>query len=252
MTRIILLFCLMSLAQSVIHATGHKHKSEAEIALMTPAQKVNEWCNEQVHYRFDLDDNHGSLIEKYIWRDGLKALPRVIEITDEYDPTRASGRRGDKDERFDAMLMLLSDLDNRVVRLRGPEEGRRAVDALERAINRMRMAGYSQKDQVKWSKYERLDFAMNNLDWVKGISLVDDEVKDTLWVRYTILLSKEELLAFSNFLVARDPTYPSWSETDFMKDYTRVSEAGYPLQVHIFRKPERFYETYMEFKRTKQ
>ena len=35
-----------------------------------------------------LDDYHGEMIQKYIWRDELKVLPRIIEIMDEYDLTR--------------------------------------------------------------------------------------------------------------------------------------------------------------------
>jgi hypothetical protein len=251
MKRIILLLCLMSFAPVVIHAGGHKHKSEAEIVQMTPAQRVDEWVNEDVHRGYDFSEHlYWLLMKKYILRDGLALLPRMIEIMDEYDPTRGSGRSGHKGERFDAVLALLDILDNEVVRLRGTAEGRRAVDALERAVNRMRIAGYSQQDEVKWSKYERFDFTSLNLGWIKGISQVDENVKDTLWVRYKILLSKEELLAFSNFLIARDPTYPSWSETDFMKDYTRINEAGNPLRVYIMKKPERFYEAYLKFKKT--
>src|SRR5260370_14985357 len=252
MKRIILLLCLMSFSSPLIHASGYKHKSESEIARMKPAQRVDEWCNEQVHWEYDSTDPHAKLIEKHILLDGFSVLPRIIEIIDEYDQTRSAGRRGHRGERFDAMLTLLDDLDNHLARLRGSHEGRGTVKALERAINRMRVAGYSQMDKVKWSRYERLDFTVKNLQWIKGRGQVDENVKDTLWVRYKILLSNEEIIAFSNFLVAHDATYPSWSETDFMKDYTRLTEAGYPLQVHIMKKPERFYEAYLEFKKTNQ
>jgi hypothetical protein len=252
MKPIIILLCLMSFIPLALPAPKYKHKSETEIARMTPDQRVDEWCSEQVHHRFDLDDDHGELIQKYIWRDGLAALPRIIEVMGEYDPSHASGRRGHQDERFDAVLMLLTDLDNHIVRLRGYEEGRRALDALGKAVNRMRRAGYGEKDEVEWSKYSRLKFTTTKLEWLKGISLIDDNIKDTLWVRYKILLSNEELLAFSNFLVERDSTYPSWSKMDYMKDYTRINEAGNPLQVHIMKKPERFYEAYLEFKKEKQ
>ncbi len=248
----VILLWLLSFASVGLSAPQYRHKSEAAIARMTPAQRVDEWANEQIHHQPSLSDHFDFVIEKYVLRDGLAGLPRMIEIVNDYDPTRAPGRRAHKGERFDAMLMLLEDLDNHVARLRGVKEGRRAVEALEQAISRMRIAGYSQRDRVKWSKYERLDFSAKNLEFIEGVSGVDDSVKDTLWVRYKILLSKEELLAFSNFLVAFDATYPAWSETDFMEDYTRLSEAGYSLLVHIMKKPERFYEAYLEFKETKQ
>lgn len=252
MKLIILLLCLISFALFVFSAQGYKHKSKDGLAHMTPGQHIDEWVKEQVHHRYDVLDEQKNVIRKYIRIDGLKTLPRIIEIIDEYDPTLASGKSGYKEERFDAVLMLLDDLDNYVIRLRGTEEGKRAIDALELIINRMRKAGYSQKDQVEWAKYSRFDFTLKNLEWIKGVGEIDDNVKDTLWVRYKILLSKEELLAFSNFLVTRDSSYPSWSETDFVKDYTRINEAGNPLQVYLLRKPERYYEAYLEFKKMKQ
>lgn len=252
MKHVILLLWLMSFAPSVIHAEVYKHKPEAEIARMTPAQRVDEYAEEQAHHKYDFLDEQGHLLEKYIWRDGLAALPRMIEIMDEYDPTRASGKRGHKGERFDAMWMLLFDLDNHVVRLRGSEEGRQAMNALEQAIQRMRAAGYGQKDQDEWEQHGRFEMAGTHLEEARGVGFVDHDIRDTFWVRYKIQMSDQELLAFSNFLVARDSTYPSWSETDFIKDYTRINQAGNPAQVHIMKKPERFYEAYLEFKKAKQ
>jgi len=235
----------------VIHVQK-KHQSEAEIARMTPAQRVEEYAEEQAYHKYDFLDDHGHLIEKYILRDGLAALPRMIEIMDEYDPTRASGKRGHKGERFDAMWMLLGDLDNHVVRLRGSEEGRRAMEAFERAIQRMRAANYGQPDQHEWAEHGRFDLGAMEIEEAKGINSTDRAIRDTFRLEYKTLLSKEDLLAFSNFLVARDPTYPSWSETNYFRDYTQINEAGYPLWVYTMKKPARFYEAYLEFKKTKR
>jgi hypothetical protein len=250
--KTMILLCLLSFAPFVIHAEGYKHKSETEIARMTPAQRVDEYAEEQAHHKYDVLDEQNRLIEKYIWRDGLKALPRMIEIMDEYDPTRASGKRGHRGERFDAMWMLLGDLDNHVVRLRASEEGRRAIDALERAIQRMRAANYGQPDQHEWAEHGRFDLALMNLEEAKGISLfTDPAIRETLRREYKILLSKEELLEFINFLVMHYPEYPSWSETDYFRDPAQLNKAGLPLWVRTMKKPERFYEAYLEFKKTK-
>lgn len=236
----------------ITHAEKYKHKPEAEIARMTPAQRVDEYAEEQANHKYDFLDNHGHLIGKYIWHDGLKALPRMIEIMDEYDPTRASGKRGHKGERFDAMWMLLGDLDNHVVRLRRSEEGRRTMDALERAIQRMRAAGSGQEDQHEWAEHGRFESALANLEEARGINHTDQVISDTLKLEYKILLSKEELLEFSNFLVAHDSTYPSWSETNYFRDDTRINAAGNPLRVRTMKKPERFYQAFLEFKKTKR
>lgn len=250
MKPLIFLLGLMSLAPLVVHAQKYKHRSEVEITGMTPAQRVDEWANEEVHHRYDVLDEHGHLITKYILRDGLKVLPRIIEIIDEYDPTRFPEGKGRRGERFDAMWMLLSDLDNHIVRLRGTEEGQRALDSLERAINRMRAAGYGQQGQEEWAKNGRFFLALMNLQNAKGVGFADTTIRDTLRLEHKILLSDEELLALSNFLVARHAEYPSWSDTNYFRDHTQTNEAGYPLWVHTMKKPERFYEAYLEFKRS--
>jgi hypothetical protein len=222
------------------------------LARMTPTQRVDEWVNEQVHHRYDLEDRHADVIKKYVLRDGLAALPRLIEIIDEYDPTRfpeGTGRRG---ERFDACWLMLDYMDRWAIRLRGTQEGRRAMGALERAVNRMRAANYGRKDQHEWEQHGRFELALMKLEQAKGVGYADEAVRDTLWVRYQVQMSDEELLAFSNFLVARDPAYPGWSETDFIKDQTRINEAGNPLQVYVMKKPERFYQAYLEFKNRKR
>ena len=252
MRLIIILLWLMNSAPWVLPAPEYQHKSEAEIARMTPAQRVDEWVNEQVHHRYDLEDEHEDLIKKYILRDGLAALPRMIEIMDEYDPTRFREGKGRRGERFDACWLMLGYIDQSTVRLRASEEGRRAMASLERAINRMRAAGYGQRDQHEWPQHGRFELAVTYLEEAKGVNHTDRAIMETFWIRRQVQMSDEELLAFSNFLVARDPTYPSWSEEEFVKDYTRVSEAGYPFQRHIMKKPERFYEAYQEFKQTKR
>lgn len=242
----------MSFAPFVTHAHGYKHKTEAEIAQMTPALRVDEYSEEQAYHKYDLSDEQWMLILKCIRRDGLAALPRMIEITDEYDPTRASGKRGHKGERFDAMWMLLGDLDNHVVRLRGTEEGKRAIAALERAINRMRAAGYGQPDQHDWPQHGRFESAVATIEQARGINLTTDPaIRNALRLGYRVQMSDEALLAFSNFLVTHDPTYPSWSEMDYIKDYSRLNAVGLPVRVHTMKKPERFYDAYFEFKKAK-
>ena len=241
----------MCAAPLALHASEYQHKSEAEIARLTPAQRVDEYAAEQAYHKYDVLDEHGRLIEKYIRRDGLAALPRIIEVMDEYDPTRAAGKRGRKGERFDAMWMLLGSFDNHVVRLRGSQEGRRAIDALERAIQRMRAAGYGQQEQHDWERHGRFALAVMGLEEARGINLTDRALRDTFRLEYKILLSDEELAAFSNFMAARYPESPGWSETNYFRDYTQLNAAGYPLWVHTMKKPGRFYQAYLEFKNAK-
>lgn len=252
MRPIILLLWLASFAPTVLSAQRYRHKSEAAIARMTPAQRVDEWVNEEVYHRYDVLDDQSELITKYLLRDGLAALPRMIEIMEEYDPTRFPEGKDRRGERFDAVWMMLGTIDDHAVRLRGSAEGRRAIAALERAINRMRAAGYGKEDQHEWEQHGRFDLALMNLEEAKGIGFADDAIRETFRLEYKIRLSDEELLAFSNFLVSIDPTYPSWSGTNYFRDYTQINEAGYPLWVRTMKKPERFYQAYLEFKKAKR
>ncbi len=152
MKLIVLFLVLLSFAScTILGELAYKHKSEAELEQITPAQRVDEIAKEQAYHKYDVLDKQNQLIKKYIRRDELKALPRLIEIIDEYDPTRASGKSGYKGEYFDAAWMTLSDLDSHVVRLRASDEGKQAIEVLERAIGRMRAAGYGKKDQHEWA-----------------------------------------------------------------------------------------------------
>jgi hypothetical protein len=231
--------------------TQYKHKTEAEIASMTPSQRVDDYADEQAFHKYDISDYQSDSIVKYIRRDRLAAIPRIIEILDEYDPTTATRRGEHKGERFDAMWTLLDDLDNKVVRLRVSGEGRQAIDALERAIGRMRAAGYGRRDQHEWAEHGRVESAEATLNDAKGINSADEAIQDTFWVKYKVKISDKVLSEFSTFLLARDPTYPSWSETDLIKDSSRLNEAGNPAQVYVFLEPERFHQAYLEFRKVK-
>lgn len=242
---------MVCFAPFAAHAKKYKHKSEAEIKALTPAQRVDEWVNEQVHHRFNVSDRHRDLLRKHIMPDGLKALPRLIQIMDEYDPTKFREGKGRRGERFDACWLMLGYIDDFAIRLRGSEEGRSAINALERAIERMRQAGYGQPDQQEWEQHGRFNLALLTLDEAGGINEKDKDIRGTFRFNYKISLSDTELLRFSNFLTSNYPEYPSWSEIDLIKDSSQLNGVGVPVQIGVLRKPERFYKAYLEFEETK-
>jgi len=248
MKPIILLLYLIVFVLGVTEVRGYKHKSEAEIAAMTAAERVDEWVNEQVHHRFDVLDKQGQLIEKYILPDGINAIPRIIEILNKYDPTSNSGKRGRMGEQFDGAWMLLSDIDNHVIRLRSTEEGRRAIEALEQAIERMRKAGYGQPEQDDWTRHGRFESVADRLRFSNGINFKDQDIRDTLRFVYKINMSDAELSEYSQYMTAHYPDYPGWSEGKLTKDESKLGAGGYPVQIILMRKPERYYKAYLEFK----
>lgn len=250
MKAIILILALLSLVPVAVSTPQrHKHKSEAEILRMTPAERVEEWVNEQVSHRYDLSDDYGDVIKKYVLRDGLKALPRMIEIMDEYTPTGFRETQGRKGERFDACWLMLDFLDRNVIRLRGSQEGRTAMETLERAISRLRAAGAERREDEAWEwvPHGRFEGAAACLQQSKGINDADEAIRNSLRLQHQIRLSNTDLLEFSNFMSKHHPTYPSWSERDFI----RIEKDGKPMPGLIMKRLAPFHEAYIEFKKTK-
>lgn len=229
---------LMAALEPIItpeHEKNYRHKSEAEIARMTPEQRIDEVILEESH-RTISHEKYRLLLQRYRRRDGLKGWTRLVELIDGYNPKRT------RDTRSHSAMRIAEDIDERLSRLRGSDEGKRVIAAIERLAARMRAAG---KD----------DTTESMLRFAKGTNFTDDAIRDTLWVKYRFEVSDSELLEFSNYLTRRDPTYPRWSEKVFIKDYSRKNEEaplGTPLQVYIMRKPSRYYQLYRAFKRQPQ
>jgi hypothetical protein len=213
---------------------NYAHKAETEIAEMTPAQRVNEYVKEQV-YHMPSDDNYGfAIIVKYIRKDGVNVLPVLTEYVNAYQPKDASQCER---TRFFVAYSRADDLDNMVFRVRGTKEGSIMIDALERAIQRMREVGFDKADSKNNKDFS---FALLHLNGLKGINSIDNEIKNTLRARNNILLTDKELLDFTDFLISRDPYYPTWSELD---------ESGPPPR--LLKDSKRFYEAYLQFKAKK-
>lgn len=120
---------------------NYKHKSEAEIAAMTPAQRIDEMVSEQLYHMLSLSDETADIINDYIHKDGVKILPISTEYLNDYDPGHpdCEDRKG---MRFFVAGAYLGDLDSTVIRLRASTEGRLAIDALERGLGRMKSEGF--------------------------------------------------------------------------------------------------------------
>ena len=250
MKATIIFLCLISFGAVAIQAQKYKHKSEAEIAAMTPAQRVDEWVNEEVHHlKYWETDKQSELIRKYVLLDGMKAVPRITEIIDAYDPTQFPEGKGKLDERNSASYYLLHFIDYSSVRLRSAEEGKKALAAIERSIVRLRISKYDKDPNAKSGRKDTIDDVESYLKWWKGVGSKDGNIQNTLRFVYKIKISDEELAEFSDFLVTRYPDYPSWSNSKLTKDESELGPAGYPVQIGILEKPERFHEAYLEFKK---
>jgi hypothetical protein len=212
----------------------YTHKSEAQIAAMSPDERVDEEIKENDHgLAIDGSDKQLQIIQKYRRRDGLKGWQRIVELINSYQPKRP------RDTRAFSAIMLAAQIDFYSVRLRASVEGRQIIDAVKRLADRLQSLDRS--DEIVEIELKEMS----------GVNDADHAIQDTLWVNYRIKLADKNLLKFSNFLVSRDPTYPNWSDSHFIKDYSRVNDAGFPAQVRIMKNPARYYQLYLEFKRRK-
>jgi hypothetical protein len=210
-----------------------RHKSEAEIAAMTPAQRIEEMVKDETYHMPALGHEYGFLVSDYIRKDGLKILPVLIEYMKDFAPNSFS------DCKYRAMHFYVASLeseriDGTLVRLRGTKEGQLAIEAQERGVERMRIAGFD-KDHHKWNSTYNLLLA--SLKHQKGINMRDEFIMDTLRVQHKVQMTEAELLEFSNFLTSLDPTYPSWSE---------VAEGNPP---YVMKESKKYYEAYRKFKK---
>ena len=228
-----------------------KPKTEREIALMTPCQLFDEQVKTEI-YRDTFHSlvewaDYGVLVSSYIRKSGVNMLPVLTEFLNGYDPKNASKCEA---TRFFVASFEANNLDRRAFRLRGSNEGKLTISALEQAVERMKKAGYDDKKR-DYDDNRRFRIHESYLENLKGVNEIDRAAQDTFWVNRKMVMSHDELLEFSNFLVSLDPTYPAWSEMDWFKDHSRINEAGSPAQVLVFRKPERYHEAYLQFKKTK-
>jgi hypothetical protein len=241
---LVFLFIGQSAAGVCVQFSGHK--SEDEIARMTPLQRVEEFCREYVRHGYR-DSDYGDLLDSYISRDGVKALPPIIKIIEEYDPTRPGGSGKQKSERCDAVIGLLPKMDANVVRLRALPEGIQAMDAMGRLAERMRGAHFdiAEPDDYNQSRYKVL---ISDLNEIEGINYCDLAIRNTLKLKYKISLSDRDLLDFVSYLISLDPYYPGWSEREEFKDLTEKNKAGNPLWYVIVKKSQPFYDAYLKYK----
>jgi hypothetical protein len=222
------------------------HKSAAEVMRMPAQQRVEEYRKELLLHGYG--DDYEVLLSEFLRRDGLKAVPYLVKIIAEYDPTQSRGRSRERDVACYGAEGVLSQIDENTVRLRGTEEGKKAIDALRQLVDGMRTAHFDTAEGDKYDEQMRYKGTLAHLSHLEGISWLDTAIKDTLELRKNIKLSAKEMLAFVNYLVSQDPYYPSQSRRERYKDFAKINEAGNPLQFVIVKDIEPFYKLYLEYK----
>lgn len=225
---------------------NYKPRSRAELLAMSPRELIDERIRSDPNSfdSYSAMADYENLIEELIRKAGLKALPVISEYIDSYDH---KNRSECTESRFATVSSLISDIDRFDFRLRGTKEGRETIASLENALQQI-VTAEPGLNFTNGSKSRHQPAAFMFLRQFKGINLADRNVADTLWVRYKVKLSDDELLEFTNYLISQDPKYPGWSTDEFIKDYSRINEAGNPAQVYVYNDAKRFYDAYLDFK----
>lgn len=97
----------------------------------------------------------------------------------------------------------------------------------------MRQSGF---DKIDHNFNNRFNLSLHHLEMAQGTNIRDEMIRATLSARHKVRMPENEYLAFSNFLVSLDPTYPSWSE---------VGENGPPA---LMKESGKYYAAYLKFK----
>jgi len=83
----------------------------------------------------------------------------VIREIDAYDPTRRAGASEEKFRRYEGANFILDVLDVKVFRVRAFEEGRKAIEAIRRSIERMRAAHFDDPKEVEYEMHRRYELS---------------------------------------------------------------------------------------------
>jgi len=223
----------------------YHHKSEADLARMTPEQRAEEFCNEYArHGLYDLQ--YGELLDRYVFLEPLRVAAQLAKIIDAYDPGNKSRSREKADRAYEAGILVTS-IDERAIRLRASAEGRAAIQAMKRLSQNM-LAAHFDKDEDNDQNRRRYELQISFIEEVEGVNNCDHAIENTLRLRYKIHFSEGELRRFVDYLITADPLYPGWSGREEYKDLTQRNEAGNPIWYLIMKKPEPFYKAYVQFK----
>ena len=239
----IFLLWLISLSATLFAQSTYRHKSEAEIAQMTPEQRVLEYCDHSVNHAIHFPNDYTKFFDQLLAKDGVKVFPPIIKILDEFDPAKMTYGFDKHFKRYEAVQLLLLDIDSNFFRVRGVEEGRNAIAASVRAYERMVARNNKYNKPSTDEMWRRVHLSWNFLELLKGVTISDQCVKDTLKVKYEVDLTEKELLDFVNYLIAHNPQYPSSSEREYSKTGKRVC---------VYKQPELFQQAYLEYKATKK
>jgi hypothetical protein len=209
---------------------------------MTLDQRIEEYCREYYRHAFWHDDYLRSLSRTIRPPEALPVLERII---DRFNPTSRKLRSRELNAYSYAAEGFLEGWDEKFVRLRGSPDGLKAIEAMERLADRMRAAHYdTARSSGEYSRQARLGAVELEVKSMRGISLYDEAIADTLRIKYGIKLSGDDLKQFVEYLIKKDPHYPSWSGRILFKNCEELFDGRNPTIYILLTDPESFHKAY--------
>ena len=240
----IFLLWFISLSATLSAQSAYRHKSEAEIAKMTPEQRVEEACKEHTHHLTRIPDDQMTMIGRFLDQDGMKVLVPATKIIKELDPTIPRQSSEEKYRKFEAAAWIILGVDSSHRRIRTTDEGRQAILVIKQVSENLRTMLYKKETGKEGNLPYYYAEAGSCLKELEGVNRTDGIIQTTLERKYKIKLSEKELAAFSEFLVSQDPTYPAWSEGECIMEPLSNPISRRMQCILVFKKPEPFFQSY--------
>jgi len=216
-----------------------EHLTREQLERLSADELVREYGKDGIQHLGCLE--YGKLIVEIIMKRPKEVFLAVAKVFDDYDPTTFKGRMHHKDVWASWALALISYIDNNVFRIRAIEEGRIALEALQKELKRKKAAGHdTDKVDYGWKMLYKSEMSVYNE--MLGANARDDDIARQLKEEYQIQLSDEELRKFSDFLITKDPAYYSWGDL--------VLGSGKPIP--RFNNMIPYYDAYLEFKKSEK
>lgn len=179
-----------------------KHISEEQIQKLSPDSRLRLMVSEQMYHVYDMNDENFKLLHHYLIQDGVKIVPTASQYLEEYDPQSPC-----KEKQAAQLLtatIYLTAVDSAKIRLRSNEIGKRAIENLEKAIERRRSS--------KKSDDKNNTIFDTSVEQIKGKNIKDGLIQKSLEEKFGVKISDGELLQFIEYLISLDPEYPGWTK----------------------------------------
>ncbi|MBC7932500.1 MAG: tetratricopeptide repeat protein [Rubrivivax sp.] len=222
------------------HAREYSGLLDQDLRQLSTDEQLKQWRKAVAKCGDDPGMNDDCTLADHIADTLLERASEVIS------PLIAMLEHDDNRRMPSEALSVLRRIDSTSMRLRGTETGRRAIEAMRRALQRCNLSNFDERDacQKEWeiASAEFFDDRLEGYryDWLRGLEAMYGfrltEAKGPVKVR------TNEARQFVDYLTEIDPYFPSWEFTH------QGNWVDYALHPRFKAKWERYYEQWKRFK----